>query len=98
MSNVLHVRIEAPLDVRMRRVQEQKQPSEPAARARIAERDGAAADYLRRFYKIDWADQLLCHLWLNSGYWDVERAARIIAAAAGCLPLRRPAPEPGPAS
>src|SRR5450759_1961716 len=33
----------SPLDVRIRRAQEQEHLSEPAARARIAERDGAAA-------------------------------------------------------
>jgi hypothetical protein len=32
LANVLHVRIEAPLDVRIRRVQEQEHLSEPAAR------------------------------------------------------------------
>ena len=92
LSNVLHVRIEAPLDRRIRRVQEQEHLDEPAARARIAERDAAAADYLRRFYKLDWTDRFLYHLWLNTGYWDVESAARIIAGAAGHLPLRRPLP------
>ncbi len=95
LPNVLHVRIEAPLGVRIRRVQEQEQLSEPAARARVADRDRAAADYVRRFYKVDWANPFLYHLWLNAGRWDVESAVHIIAAAAGNLPLRRHVPWPG---
>jgi cytidylate kinase len=94
VPNVLHVRIEAPLEVRVRRVQEGEHLSESDARARIAERETAAANYLRRFYKIDWADPYLYHLWLNTGRWDVESAARIIATAAACLSLHRTGSSP----
>jgi CMP/dCMP kinase len=94
VANVLNVRVEAPLETRIQRVQEQERLNESAARARIAERDAAAADYLRRFYKIDWTDRYLYHLWLNTGLWDIESAAHIVAAAASCLPLRRHAAPP----
>ena len=46
---VLHVRIEAPLDARVQRIQEQEDVSQQAAQRTIDTRDKAAADYLKRF-------------------------------------------------
>jgi CMP/dCMP kinase len=91
VPNVMHVRIQAPLDLRTERVSQQEHISSEAARERIAERDAAAAEYVRRFYKVDWADPMLYHLVLNTGHWDLENAARVIAAAAHSLPISHPA-------
>jgi cytidylate kinase len=89
---VLHVRIEAPLEQRVNRVRYQEmQGLEPgfqlrSARERIAERDRAAAAYLRRFYDVDWADPSLYHLVIDTAKWGMESGACLIAHAAGCLP------------
>jgi cytidylate kinase len=56
-----------------------------AAKSRVAERDEAAAQYLLRFFKIRWDDPLLYHLVINTGQWELEAAAQIIAHAAGQL-------------
>jgi len=77
---VLHVRIEAPFEERVRRVSEQQRFSNPtAARDFVAGRDRAGADYIRTYYNVDWDDPTLYHLALNTGLWSVEAAAHIIA-------------------
>jgi CMP/dCMP kinase len=85
MPGVLHVRIEEPLDARVRRVQEVENLSPGDARRRVAERDSAAAGYLQQFYHVDWADARLYQLILNTGKWDGETAAEFIVHAAKCL-------------
>jgi cytidylate kinase len=85
MPDVLHVRVEAPLDVRVRRVQEQKNLSLERAREMVHERDQAAADYLKRFYDVDWSNPLLYHVVFNMGKWDIEAVAQLIAASVAHL-------------
>ncbi len=79
---VLHVRIEAPFDERVRRVSEQQRFTSPQqARAFVEGRDAAGADYVRAYYGVDWSDPALYHLVLNTGLWDIESAAQLIADA-----------------
>jgi cytidylate kinase len=78
---VLHVRIEAPLETRISRVQLREGLTYGLARDVVAERDRAAADYLKRFYNVDWSDSLLYHLIINTGRWTVAAASRLIADA-----------------
>jgi cytidylate kinase len=83
---VLHVRIEAPLEVRKQRVAEQEKISLAAAEELIVNRDRAASAYLKRFYDIDWADPRLYDLVINTHKWDVETTARLIINTASFLP------------
>lgn len=77
---VLHVRLVAPFDERVRRVSEQQRFSNPqAARDFVAGRDRAAMDYLRTYYNVDWDDPTVYHLELNTGRWDIEMAVHVIA-------------------
>ena len=78
---VLHVRIEAPLEIRAKRIEDQKNISPAAALGRVTQRDKASADYLRRFYDIEWSDPTLYHLVINTGQWNTETAARLIVNA-----------------
>jgi cytidylate kinase len=78
---VLHVRIEAPLSVRIQRVQDEAHITRSLAQEIIAARDAAAADYIKRFYYLNWADPTLYHLVLNTGRWGVEQTALIIEHA-----------------
>ncbi|CAG0933977.1 CMP/dCMP kinase [Thermoflexales bacterium] len=84
---VLHVRIEAPLETRISRVQLREGLTFELARDVVAERDRAAADYLKRFYNIDWSDSLLYHLIINTGPWSIEAASRLIVTAVSQLQL-----------
>ena len=82
---VLHVRIEAPLETRINRVQLREDLSYDLARDVVVQRDRAAADYLKRFYNVDWADSLLYHLILNTGRWGIESASYLIVNAVNQL-------------
>ena len=82
---VLHVRIEAPLEIRVKRIQDQKNISPAAALEMVTERDKASADYLKRFYDIDWSDPTLYHLVINTGQWNTDTAAHLIVNAASYL-------------
>jgi cytidylate kinase len=83
---VLHVRIEAPLDARVQRVRDQANLSLAAAREKVTKSDEAAADYLKRFYEVNWSDLLLYHLVINTGRWNTEAAAHLIVNAVSYLP------------
>lgn len=86
VPGTLHVRVEAPEEVRLKRVQETQALSREAARELTVERDRAAAAYVKRFYDLDWADPMQYHLLLNTGRWDVEAAAQIVVNALNYLP------------
>lgn len=81
MPDVLHVRVDAPLVDRVRRVQEQEEISQNEAQERVIQRDKAAADYLKRYYGIDWSDPMLYHLVINTGKLDIPIAVHLISEA-----------------
>ncbi len=80
--NVLHVRIEAPLEDRMQRVRAQYHLKRRPASEMIEARDEASADYVKRLYNANWADPYLYHLVINTGKVEVDAAARLIVEAA----------------
>jgi CMP/dCMP kinase len=89
---VLHVRIEAPLEERIQRVKEQIKETRKAYSAEIdlrrqaqdliEQRDTASADYLRAFYHVEWNDPMLYHLVLNLGKLSIPQAVEAIASLA----------------
>lgn len=79
--DVLHVRIEAPLLVRVARTQHARSLGAAEAQALIEQKDRAAAEYMRHYYEVDWEDTSLYHLVINAAKWDVESSARLIADA-----------------
>jgi cytidylate kinase len=93
--DVLHVRVEAPMEDRIQRVKHQfkleKQMSldtidtRRAAQDLIEQRDAASADYLKRFYGIDWSDPLHYHLVLNSRKLSPVLASEVIVNLVHCL-------------
>lgn len=87
--DVLHIRIEAPLEERVRRIREKEMMSELEARSHIAERDRSAAQYLERFFNVRWDDPALYHLVINTGKWDVAAAVDIIEHAVSQLQTER---------
>ncbi len=93
--DVLHVRIEAPMEDRIQRVKGRIKEERRAyyadievrrsAQELIAERDAASADYIRQFYCVDWADPFLYHILLNTGKLKLDEAAQIIVDTVHCL-------------
>jgi cytidylate kinase len=82
MPGVLHVRIVAPMELRMQHLSEQEHMTMIEARTLIDQKDYAAAQYLERFFNIDWADPLHYALVINTAVCGPETAAQIIATAA----------------
>jgi cytidylate kinase len=85
--DVLHVRIEAPLEIRIQRVKQWK-PLESgldlrrAAQDLIEQKDAISADYLQRFYNLRWDDPALYHLIINTEKLSIDQAAHLLAQAA----------------
>ena len=85
---VVHIRIEAPIEDRLQRVRDQLKQERQTFQADlelrrdaqdlIAERDAASADYIKRFYGVDWNTSLLYHAVLNTGRMTLEKATSII--------------------
>lgn len=86
---VLHVRIEAPWDDRIYYVEHREQVNRVIAQETLIKKDAAAADYLKRFHGVDWANPALYHLVLNSSKLSVDAAAQLITCAVRCLPVSR---------
>lgn len=80
--HALHIRVVAPVDVRLQRLQTSEGLSLPEAQRQIEERDKASRAYLERFFGVQWDDPCLYHLTINTGLCDLEQAAHLIVAAA----------------
>ncbi len=86
--DVLHVRITAPLELRIQYAKKQLKAERQSfdasidlrrdAQDWIQARDAASADYLKTYYNVDWNDCSLYHLMLNMGRMTVEQAADTI--------------------
>ena len=80
---VLRVLVTASPETRAQRLAESRGLEPKAAAKSIKESDGARADYLRRFYNV--GEELPTHydLVVNTDVLSVERAAELVAQAAG---------------
>lgn len=97
---VLHIRIIAPIEDRIQRVKallkEQNNEYQAdieirrAAQDMIVNRDMASADYIKKFYDVDWASSLLYHAVMNMGKMNVEQAAGIIISMAHAVEAQTP--------
>lgn len=79
--NVLHVRVVAPLEMRLGWLQQERRLTEVAARACLETSGRVRARYVRRSYRADIDDASLYHLVINSGLVELDRAARLIIHA-----------------
>jgi cytidylate kinase len=75
---VLHVRVVAPLEARIARLQQEKRLSVEAAQARLLKSDQTRARYLWRNYRRRLNDPTLYHLVINTGLLDVAQATTIV--------------------
>jgi cytidylate kinase len=78
VPDVLHVRIEAPMGTRILRIQIRERIGAEEARRLAIQQDQAAAQYLQRLFAIRWDNPTLYHILINTGKWELERAAQII--------------------
>ena len=77
--DVLHVRIVAPLELRIAYVMSREGLDPAAAQARILRKDQERARYLETFYHRRPSDPHLYDLMLNTGILDLESAVDVIA-------------------
>jgi cytidylate kinase len=78
---VLHVRIVAPMDLRVQRLRERGMSGISDIKTKINQQDRAAAEYLDRFFGVKWDDPANYHLLINTGMMGVEEAAQVMVAA-----------------
>ena len=82
MPDVFHVRVVAPLEIRLERIQREKKGFAAAgAREWILEQDRKTTEYLKRFFGIRWDDPMLYHMVINTGKLEPWLAAQAIANA-----------------
>lgn len=84
--DVLHVRLVAPLDLRVRRIKEQEKWDAERALQFILERDKATTEYLYRFFKVQWDDSTLYNMTIDTGRESYKAAIDRIIEAAKALP------------
>lgn len=75
---ILHVRVVAPIEVRVERLVSARGILLESARAQIQASDRARKNYLRRFYHVNWEDSNLYDIILNTGRISVAAAADTI--------------------
>jgi len=78
LSTAFHVRVDAPLAVRIKAVMERFGDSEAQARKRIKEVDQERGEFVRQAFGVDWADPSQYHLVLNTGLLDHGTAVKIL--------------------
>lgn len=74
----LHVRIVAPLEVRVARVAASRGVTERAARAQIQASDRSRRLYFHKFYQADWDEPTLYDLIINTAHIGGETAVQMI--------------------
>lgn len=78
---VLHVRIFAPIELRVQRVAEQQGIGIEAARAQVETSDQSRVRYLRRYYSVRWDAPDLYDLMINTAHLSPTCAAAVICEA-----------------
>lgn len=86
LPNVLHVRLIAPEELRIRRHAERAGLTIEAAREIVRKRDEASHDFVKRHFKIDRRDPSHYDLIINTARMTPAAAADLIISALPCLP------------
>ncbi len=79
LTNVLHVRLVAPLEQRVQHAHKFYNMSVKAAREFCLQEDQGRRRYLKKYFNADPDDPLLQHLTINTGMVSYDEAARLIA-------------------
>ena len=77
-QDVFHVRVVAPINERIKRIAQQQNISLDCASAQVETSDSYRYDYLHRFYDVNWNDQELYHVIINTGKISIDDSASFI--------------------
>ena len=86
--NVLHVRVVAPLEIRVAWLQQEKRFPTDVARICLAQSDRVRTRYLWKNYNKHLDDPTLYHLIVNTGLLDLSQAVKLVIAAYRELPQK----------
>lgn len=81
MPGVLHVRLVAPLDVRVEHIREHRGLTAAQARDFCAQEDAGRERYLKKYFRADINDPLHYHLVINTSLISYDHATRLITDA-----------------
>jgi cytidylate kinase len=81
IPGTLHVRVIAPLETRIERLVDLQKSDEQQARQLIAQTDRDSSGFIRSFFDVDWEDESLYDLILNTQSISVGTAASLIVEA-----------------
>ena len=77
----LHIRVVAPLSHRVEKFMGLEKLTQREARQRLLASDRARAEYLRRYYGVNWSDSQLYDVVINTGHISIETAVQLAALA-----------------
>jgi cytidylate kinase len=84
-ADALHLRLVAPLEIRIQRIQELLKVNAKEAAKHVLDVDKSRAAYLRDFYGVDVNDGRYYHLTINTGLFSYEQTIEIIKKAMNLL-------------
>lgn len=85
VPDVLHVRVIAPLDVRIRRIADRHGIPLQAARMQVEASDRSRYEYLKRYHHVRWGDPELYDIVLNTARLTPEASADVICESVAWL-------------
>ena len=88
LPGVLHIRIVAPFEVRVQRMIKQRGGDEKQAVGSLRRSDRDSAGFIRAYFDVDWEDQDLYDLIINTRKLSVEAGARIILESIPVLEIK----------
>ena len=77
-EDVLHVRLVAPEEQRVQRLQTDRKLTRKAALAALRREDLGRARYLKKYFETDINEQTQYHLTLNTGWLPEERIVKLL--------------------
>jgi len=77
----LHIRVVAPLSDRVEKFMGLEKLTQREARQRLLASDRARAEYLRRYYGVNWSDPQLYDIVINTGHISIDTAVQLAAVA-----------------
>lgn len=85
-KRAFHVRLVAPIEVRIQRAVELYQVGESEAAALVKQRDRASRRYVKQHFHVANDDPLQYHAVYNTGKMSLDAVARVIAEAVSAIP------------
>lgn len=87
--DVLHVRIQAPLALRVQRLQKHEKITLEEAQKRIRERDLSDVEWIKRYFGLDYHEPSLFDIIINTAKFSAEDAAELVIKALAELPRNK---------